>query len=118
MKKINEILKDLREDADLDQRDVAQYLGITQQVYSNYERGQYDIPSRLLVPLARFYHVNVEYLLGATDYKLSLEHLDRPFTSSLSVAAMLSDLIALDADGRDRAEEYISFLKSKQQKRT
>lgn len=113
MKKINEILKDLREDADLDQRDVAQHLGITQQVYSTYERGQYDVPSRLLVPLAQLYHVNTDYLLGATDYKLSLEHLNRPFTSTASVGAILSDLLSLDADGRNNAVEYINFLKSK-----
>lgn len=59
-------IRDLREDADLKQRDVAEYLHCSQQVYSNYELGQRDIPTAVLIALAEFHHTNVDYLLGLT----------------------------------------------------
>lgn len=113
MKHLADILKSLREDADLDQSEVAQHLGIPQQTYSNYERGRYDLPIRHLLPLARLYQVNAEYLLGATEYKASLEQLDRPFTKTTTIGGLISDLISLDNDGRKAAAEYIEYLKSK-----
>jgi len=57
-------LKDLREDADMTQKNVAQLLGIDQRVYSTYETGKRDIPLRHLVILADFYKVSVDYILG------------------------------------------------------
>ena len=59
-------IRDLREDADLKQSEVAQYLHCSQQVYSNYELGQRDIPTAVLIALAEFHHTNVDYLLGLT----------------------------------------------------
>ncbi len=60
-------LKDLREDNDLTQKQVAQVLLITQQQYSLYERGYRDIPSDCLISLANFYKTSVDYILGRTD---------------------------------------------------
>lgn len=60
-------LRELREDRDLKQREVAAYLNCSQQVYSNYELGQRDIPTELLIKLADFYHVSIDYLLCQTD---------------------------------------------------
>ncbi len=60
-------IRDLREDRDLKQRELAEYLNCSQQVYSNYELGQRDIPSETLIRLSRFYRVSVDYLLGLTD---------------------------------------------------
>ena len=57
-------LRDLREDNDMNQTDVAKLLGIDQRVYSTYETGKRDIPLRHLVVLADFYHVTTDYLLG------------------------------------------------------
>lgn len=59
-------IRDLREDRDLKQRQVADYLNCSQQVYSNYELGQRDIPTDVLIRLADFYNVSVDYLLGLT----------------------------------------------------
>ena len=59
-------IRDLREDADLKQRDIAEFLHCSQQVYSNYELGQRDIPTAVLIALADFHHTNVDYLLGLT----------------------------------------------------
>ena len=57
-------LRDLREDSDLIQRQVAEILGIDQRVYSTYETGKRDLPLQHLITLADFYHVTTDYLLG------------------------------------------------------
>ena len=60
-------LKDLREDHDLVQKEVASYLGIDQRVYSNYETGKREIPVRFVVLLANYYKTTTDYILGRTD---------------------------------------------------
>lgn len=60
-------LRDLREDADLNQTDIAEYLGIQQTVYSRYERGMRTIPLEHLIRLADFYNVSLDYLVGRTN---------------------------------------------------
>lgn len=60
-------LRDLREDRDLLQRQVAERLRCSQRVYSNYERGERDIPTDILICLSEFYDVSVDYLLGLTN---------------------------------------------------
>ena len=62
-------LRDLREDADLNQTQVAKMLGMSQTGYSKYETGENDIPTQVLIRLAAFYHTSVDYLLGLTDRK-------------------------------------------------
>lgn len=60
-------LKDLREDKDLVQKEVAAYLGIDQRVYSNYEIGKREIPTRFVVMLAKFYGTSTDYILNLTN---------------------------------------------------
>lgn len=60
-------IRDLREDRDLLQKDLAAYLNCTQVCYSNYEVGKRDIPSAVLIQLAAFYNTSIDYLLGVTD---------------------------------------------------
>ena len=60
-------IRDLREDRDLNQKHLAEYLNCSQQVYSNYELGQRDIPTDILIRLSEFYNVSVDYLLGLTN---------------------------------------------------
>ncbi len=60
-------IRDLREDHDLKQKDLAEILNCSQQVYSNYELGQRDIPTEILIRLSEYYRVSVDYLLGLSD---------------------------------------------------
>ena len=60
-------IRDLREDRDLTQKEMAKVLNCSQQAYSNYELGQRDIPTDILIKLSNFYKVSVDYLLGLTD---------------------------------------------------
>lgn len=60
-------IRDLREDRDLMQKDLAAYLKCTQVCYSNYEMGKRDIPTDVLKALAIYYDTSVDYILGLTD---------------------------------------------------
>lgn len=62
-------IRDLREDRDLYQKDLAEYLKCTQVCYSHYEMGKRDIPTDVLMKLADFYQTSTDYLLGRTDEK-------------------------------------------------
>ena len=62
-------IRDLREDHDLTQKQVAQLLCMSQTGYSKYETGENDIPTAVLIKLADFYQTTTDYLLGRTDKK-------------------------------------------------
>ena len=62
-------IRDLREDKDLNQTQVAKMLGMSQTGYSKYETGENDIPTSILIKLARFYDTSVDYLLGETNVR-------------------------------------------------
>lgn len=62
-------IRDLREDRDLLQKDIADYLRCSQVCYSYYEIGRRDIPTDVLIRLADFYETSVDYILGRTDEK-------------------------------------------------
>lgn len=60
-------IRDLREDRDMNQTEVARYLHMSQTGYSKYETGENDIPTGILIQLARLYNVSIDYLLGQTN---------------------------------------------------
>ena len=62
-------IKDLREDNDKLQKDIADVLGISQQYYSEYEKGNRTIPVNHLITLAKYYHISIDYLVGLSDNK-------------------------------------------------
>lgn len=62
-------LKDLREDNDLLQKDIAEKLGISQRGYSHYETGENNIPNEILKKLAIYYNTSTDYILGLTNVK-------------------------------------------------
>lgn len=62
-------IRDLREDNDLSQKQLAQILSMSQTGYSKYETGENDIPTQILIKLALYYNTSVDYILGLTDIK-------------------------------------------------
>ena len=62
-------IRDLREDNYLTQTDIANYLHIKQNTYSQYENGQRQLPLEMLIALAKFYKTSTDYILGLTDEK-------------------------------------------------
>ena len=62
-------IKDLREDSDLKQQDLANLLHVKQTTYSKYELGKINVPIEVLITLADFYHTSIDYLIGRTNNK-------------------------------------------------
>lgn len=62
-----ERIRGLREDRDLNQQDVANIINVSQSTYSRYESGYLDVPSEVLIALAKYYDVSVDYILGLKD---------------------------------------------------
>ena len=60
-------IRDLREDWEITQKDIAAYLHIRQNTYSQYENGQRQLPIECLIALAKFYHTSTDYILGLTE---------------------------------------------------
>ena len=62
-------IRNLREDNDLSQEKIAQYLSVSQRAYSRYENGERSIPTEILIKLADYYHTSIDYLVERTDCK-------------------------------------------------
>lgn len=62
-------IRALREDNDLTQKEIASILNMSQTGYSKYETGENDIPTKILIDLAKYYDTSIDYLLGITDVK-------------------------------------------------
>lgn len=62
-------IRDLREDHDLTQSELAKILGMSQTGYSKYETGENDIPTQILIKLSKYYHTTTDYILGLSDIK-------------------------------------------------
>lgn len=71
VKNMYQRIRDLREDADMTQKQMGEILKCSQRIYSNYERGDVDIPTQILIKLSEFHNTSVDYLLGLTDEKQS-----------------------------------------------
>lgn len=69
MKTYIDRIRELREDNDLTQKDIAKLLDTTQQVYSRYEKGENEIPVRHIITLAKFYNVTTDYIFGLSNTK-------------------------------------------------
>jgi len=72
-------IRELREDHDLTQRQVADFLGMKQPQYCRYEQGLRDVPTDILIRLARYYQTSVDYMLGLTDERV-------PYAPSTKIA--------------------------------
>ena len=70
-------LRDMREDADLTQKKVAENLGMSQPQYNRYEQGYRDLPTDILIRLADMYNTSTDYLLGRTDDPLPYNRKDK-----------------------------------------
>ena len=74
MAKKYERIRNLREDADLTQAQLGKQINVPQRTYAYYESGERMIPPQVLVSLAQFYHVSIDYLLDLTDQKIPYPH--------------------------------------------
>lgn len=114
MKTTAQIMRELREDHDLSQTQVAAVLGISQQHYSKYEKNDYQLPLQHLVRLADFYGVSTDYLCGRCQPG-DTAALDGVYiTSRYTGSQLLQDLLNLDEAGRQAVADYIGLQKLRQ----
>lgn len=111
MKELREILRDLREDHDLKQETVANYLGIEQQSYSNYENGNRSIPIWAVVKLSDYYHVSTDYLLRAGSSSPGSPDLKTFYLNNTTLHDVLYDIQKLDTGNRKDLLRYLDYLK-------
>lgn len=86
MKELRRVIRDFREDSDIKQKAVAEYLGVSQQTYSNYENGHREIPIWVVVQLSKFYKVSTDYLLGADSGYLGSTNLSGKYLGEIGRA--------------------------------
>ena len=102
MKELRMVIKDLREDNDIKQKTVAEYLGVSQQTYSNYENGHREIPIWVVLKLSRYYKVSTDYLLGADSGYLGNTNLSGKYLGDTTLHDVVYELQQLDtADRRE-----------------
>lgn len=111
MKELREMIRDLREDHDLKQKDIADYLGVSQQTYSNYENGNREIPIWVVQQLSKYYKVSTDYLLGAETGYLGNTNLKSTHLGNITMHDMVYDMQKLNAKERKDLIKYIRFLK-------
>ena len=114
MKAIQEILRDMREDKDLNQSDIAELIGTTQQQYSRYETGESELPLRVLYILTDYYGVSADYLMGRIDCMSGVPGLDKKVTPERTAGEVISAILSLDAADRTAVVEYITLLEIKE----
>lgn len=97
-------LRDLREDEDLKQEDIAKILHISKNTYSMYERGLRTIQTEMLIELAKFYKVSIDYIAGLTNNKRGLNNLEKEQEYILNMYSQLND------KNKGKVETYIEML--------
>ena len=97
-------MRDLREDADMTQQQVADFLGTSQTMYARYERGANELPIRHLLALCKLYHVSADYILGIKGEYGASPHIVRPHSQELT------------AENQRALKKYEKFLLSEQEK--
>ena len=86
-------IRDLREDRDLTQKNMGEILNCSQRIYSNYECGDVDIPTQILIKLAEFHNTSVDYLLDLTDDKRPYSRKRNSSTYSSPIQSCLFGLL-------------------------
>ena len=117
LKSVIDLFRELREDHDYSQSDIAAILDISQQHYSKYETGEYELPLRHFITLAEYYGVSADYLIGRCSYNekkpLELVYVTRDYTCE----KLVRDTLSLSEHGRESVIEYIELQHLKEKKK-
>lgn len=112
MGKISKIIRGLREDHDLSQKEIAKIIGTTQQHYSKYENNECEIPLRVIVLLADYYKVSLDYLTGRTKCKSGIDKINKNFINDCTNGELIDKITKLKRVNKLKLQEYILFLES------
>lgn len=116
MADIHITIKNLRENSRLRQRQVADYLGISQQAYSYYELDKRELPARHVVNLSKLYKVSTDYILGVEPAYSGSYDLNAKFVQDITLKDIIFTLEKLNKHNRQEAIKYLSYLGNTQTK--
>lgn len=104
------LLANLRKEKGILQKEVATYLNMTVATVSNYEKGVHLPDLNTLIMLADFFDVSTDYLLQRTDYKSSIDSLNRQLSGDYTVSDLVSTVVELDAHNMEALLDYYELL--------
>ena len=104
------VLANLRKEKGVLQKEVATYLNMTVATVSNYEKGVHLPDLNTLIMLADFFDVSTDYLLQRTDYKSSIDSLNRQLSGDYTVSDLVSTVVELDAHNMEALLDYYELL--------
>lgn len=104
------LLRELREDHDLTQQQIADFLGVSQQQYSQYETGSVELPLRHFFKLTEFFDVSADYLMGRIENPRNNALQNVYVTSNCSSEKLLADVLSLNMKRRRMLVEYVDLL--------
>lgn len=107
-------IKQLRENKNMLQDELAKVLNVTQKTISNYENGTRDIPTEYLIKLAEFFNVSTDYLLGTSDVKNNTETFDK---DKLYFALSKEDEDYISDELKDKILEFAKFAIEQEKKK-
>ena len=103
-------IKNLRIEHNLKQRDVAAYLDIPQQTYSNYEHALRELPARHVIGLAKLYGVSTDFILGTEPRRAGSFDLRATFVQDIPLKNVLLDISRLNSSNRQELFRFLSYL--------
>jgi len=106
----------MREDHDHTQIEIATLLGTSQQYYSKYETGKYELPSHMYAILADHYDVSVDYLMGRIDAHEGVTVLRKTLVDDKTIGAFASEVCSLSKNARRAVVEYVELQLLKERK--
>ena len=112
MKELRMIIRELREDRDIKQKVIAEYLGVSQQTYSNYENGHREIPIWAVTKLSEYYKVSTDYLLSANSEYLGNTNLNEKYLGDITMHDVVFDIQKLNTKDRRDLLRYIRFWRT------
>ena len=116
MDNISARIKKLRMENNIKQRQLADYLGISQQSYSHYEQSQRELPIRYIVKIAKFYNVSTDYLLGTSTCRYGYFDLNSDFVQDVPLKNVLLSLNQLNKHNRLELVRFLFYLEESQRK--
>lgn len=110
MEMVSERLRDLREERHMTQAEVGAIIGITQQIYSSYELGKFELPLRHLITLANFFEVSTDYILGRTSLQRIPPELSRSFIQHVTIGDFVCRITSFNSKSKSQLVEYVNYL--------
>lgn len=114
MTQVHNTIKSLRESNQLTQKQVADFLDISQQAYSYYELNKRELPSRHVVSLSKMYKVSTDYILGIDSGYTGPYNLESRYIQNITLKDMIYNLEKLNKSNRQDIVRYISYLRNTQ----